>query len=480
MNTEKIPDDRSVIVVSDTHFGSDFGSETVKRFCNFLEKIRSGDTPVIPSIENGLAGSNYFDSGPKNLLPPAKIILLGDILEFWNPRMRDRINSFMDALVVFLELRNLPSDVIYVTGNHDEDVADLVRTSESRQGDIKNSENQIYSVFTGEHDEAESLKIAWNGEYILEVSPRHYPASTTKGEIRGLNSGGVHYAFIHGQQFDKQQITYTISKAIGQRFDVIDSIQDLANCFFTKRVGQSWILTALIGILLALTVLPFFTTLFIPDSDVGIVKAWVGMIIGLGFALLFLKGIHLFGIENSTLPSSPLLLKISAGLFTLEVLTVLADFYLSSSIVFNLFYILGLIITVYCLCTIVIPLCVTKMMKQIYSVVFSAKDYNVTEIYEYALKSSSYTYNAEVLIFGHTHVPGSYPESPDLVAIKGRNPGGKPSLLINTGRWIVENDYVEDSFVYIDKTGVSRMLWMDETQEIRCLQFFPSKSLTSL
>ena len=66
-----------------------------------------------------------------------------------------------------------------------------------------------------------------------------------------------------------------------------------------------------------------------------------------------------------------------------------------------------------------------------------------------------------------------------MIAIKGRNFGGKPSLLINTGRWIVENNYIEDNFVYIDKTGVSRMLWINETKDIRCLQFFKEKvSLT--
>ncbi|MEN6395741.1 MAG: hypothetical protein ABFC78_04580, partial [Methanoregula sp.] len=123
---EKIQDDRSIIVVSDLHLGSVEDPDTPTRFCTFLEKIQSADTPVSMPPVTKSDSSTTTNTCPQKLLPPAKIILLGDILELWDSRKQDRNSAFLDALMPFLKLRELSCDVIYVTGNHDEDLGEVV------------------------------------------------------------------------------------------------------------------------------------------------------------------------------------------------------------------------------------------------------------------------------------------------------------------------------------------------------------------
>ncbi|MDD1728843.1 MAG: hypothetical protein LUQ50_07220, partial [Methanospirillum sp.] len=72
--TEKIPDDRSILVVSDVHLGGVEGPETINRMLNFLDKIESGTAKVVCHPEEHKDGSPPVT---KTLLPPTKIILLG-------------------------------------------------------------------------------------------------------------------------------------------------------------------------------------------------------------------------------------------------------------------------------------------------------------------------------------------------------------------------------------------------------------------
>jgi hypothetical protein len=103
----------------------------------------------------------------------------------------------------------------------------------------------------------------------------------------------------------------------------------------------------------------------------------------------------------------------------------------------------------------------------------------VKGVYEDALKSEKYTYNAEVLIFGHTHISGTYPNTEDDIVLLGSRFHGKPTLLINTGAW-VRNEYgIDDCFAYIDCSGVALMKWNDSTKEILCKKYFPKEIIKS-
>ena len=112
----------------------------------------------------------------------------------------------------------------------------------------------------------------------------------------GLNVGGIDYAFVHGQQFDKEQITYSISQAIGRRVDLVDFFQDLASISVTKKMHllHQALNVGLAAILLIILVEPEFLQ-DVPQE----IFSWGVMVFGaitcLLLALMFLYGIYLFG-----------------------------------------------------------------------------------------------------------------------------------------------------------------------------------------
>ena len=94
------------------------------------------------------------------------------------------------------------------------------------------------------------------------------------------------------------------------------------------------------------------------------------------------------------------------------------------------------------------------------------------------LKSEFYTYNAEVMIFGHTHAAGTYPNTEDEITEMGSKMAGKPTLLINTGSWVknIESN-IEDCFAYIDNSGVALLEWDNTDEKIYCKKFFPAGTI---
>lgn len=474
VKTEKIPDDRSVIVVSDLHFGGGEDTETVTRFCHFLDCLRSGNLKITK------AGA---DAGtcPEKMLPPAKIILLGDILELWDPRGQDRNCALLDALVPFLKLRELRCNVIYVTGNHEEDMGEPVMTVDSAAGKRSSLWQQAFRIFTGKENSrrvVESLKIAWNGDYrihldgdnkkkpnpedILEISPRHYPAATTEGNVRGLDVGGIHYAFFHGQQFDREQIMYTISKAVGQRIDIIDNFQDLACCSMIRNTSRSILA---LGSIISVVVI-IIQILSIP------VMVQAGMIAALTIALLFLYGIWLFGFSekkrSNDLPAtSTTLLKTCGILLTAELIVVLLGLYFYSLQVFTGFFCLALVLSLSWVFIITIPVFFATIKKPLYGLMNTRLP--TDEVYRTAMLDYRYTYNAPVLVFGHTHVPDSFPKNKMDIRKTDPSSCNKPVLMINTGTWVTESTgIVVDSFVYIDSTGVGSMRWKEVDKIVTC------------
>lgn len=484
LTAERVPKDKSVIAVSDLHFGGPEDNETVTRFCRFLDAIHSGNLQVSRTGDDA-------KTCPDHLLPPAKIILLGDILELWDSRKQDRNNAFLDAILPFMKLRELPCDIIYVTGNHDEDVGEIVTTVYQAQGKESGAWTHTYSLFCGKEDGkrvVESLKIQWTNEHICEISPRHYPAVTTGGPVKGLKSGGIHYSFFHGQQFDGEQIMHTLSRAAGHRIDIIDNLQDLASCSVAKDITKYTRLAGMLAVSVVIIWLYFSAGAF-PYS---LAAQAVGAITGLIAAIILAKGIYLFGFtkKGEELPSSRWLLTLCAGLFIAECIAVVAGWLVFSTGMLMGFFSVAFVLALYSLFVITIPVTFAKVKKDFYNglnvfkslTIFSGlnvRNQESEQIYKNALKSEKYRHKAEVLVFGHTHVDDNY--------LNVKHPGEKedtrspcdPALMINTGTWVHEEgkEYI-DSFVYIDRTGVAAMRWRDDG--IQCRKHFPAETIAKI
>jgi UDP-2,3-diacylglucosamine pyrophosphatase LpxH len=183
----------SYIVVSDVHLGSKLCN--FHQFCSFLEWLLDlKDSPkTIPSKDGSI-----------EIKSPEKVVLLGDILELWDPRDGDRDHVVKQCLRPLSLLSNLSCDKIYVMGNHDDA--------------IKNYDDKIdYEMF--------------RNKTKLDVWNRHYP-----DEDAGMKIGGRSYYFLHGHQYDKSQaILATISKLLGETWDPVEWCNSQFNTSFTKR-----------------------------------------------------------------------------------------------------------------------------------------------------------------------------------------------------------------------------------------------------
>jgi UDP-2,3-diacylglucosamine pyrophosphatase LpxH len=170
---DKIPDDKSVIVVSDHHLGLTDDKQVVGRnfagFLNYVKTLRPKGTP-------GGSRTVLVDGKEQELYAPAQVILLGDIVDLWSPRGNQRSSVFADCAPIFSALAGLDAEVVYVTGNHDDEIADIIGT---------------YPVAP---------------PHNLTIARRHYPPNgeTVDGTTKytGMDIGGKRYFFMHGQQFD--------------------------------------------------------------------------------------------------------------------------------------------------------------------------------------------------------------------------------------------------------------------------------------
>ena len=183
------------IVVSDLHFGGEGCNH--KEFCSFLEWVRSlGHHPVtVKCNDKKITIEN-----------PEKIILLGDILELWNPKNGDRGDIVKDCMRPFTLLSNLNCDKIYVLGNHDDSLEGL-------EGKVE-------------------CELLVNGTKFY-IYNGHYPKKDKKsGVAQGLKIGNRSYFFLHGHQFDKKK---AIVKLITKFWDPLEWFQDIFHVKFTKN-----------------------------------------------------------------------------------------------------------------------------------------------------------------------------------------------------------------------------------------------------
>jgi UDP-2,3-diacylglucosamine pyrophosphatase LpxH len=125
----------------------------------------------------------------EELLAPEVIILLGDILELWIPRLKDRTEPLRDTLTIFDRLFDLKCKKVYVIGNHDEELGGY------------------YSRPRSSRATSDSGTLSWDYECAngsrLTVVRDHYPKLPGKKTEEWVKLGTDYYIFFHGHQFDK-------------------------------------------------------------------------------------------------------------------------------------------------------------------------------------------------------------------------------------------------------------------------------------
>jgi UDP-2,3-diacylglucosamine pyrophosphatase LpxH len=205
-----------VIVVSDVHLGGK--SSNYEDFWGFLEWLSR--LPV--------DGSPFKCEDTELMIKrPGTIVLLGDILELWDPRDDDRNYVAKDVLIPLSILNKLDCDIIYVIGNHDEDIYEIKKVWK-----------------------AKGVRFPYKGKGTFKIFYRTYPERTKDTKrIDGVKIGQNRYAFLHGHQFDRFQVFYKISRYLKVRFDPIDWHQDLANVSFTKNIGRTFRATFVFSLL---------------------------------------------------------------------------------------------------------------------------------------------------------------------------------------------------------------------------------------
>lgn len=496
-------DDRSIIVVSDLHLGGQVDINTPWRLCRFLDYIREGSATVsdpCPAADtDGRAGT----SGTKRILRPEKIILLGDIMELWDSRRRDRNCAFLDILIPLLRMRDMDADVVYVAGNHDEDIAELIESCDIDKKELADERIRIRQrterehpreepparcspralgvLRSGQEERPESLTVSW-GESpegktrTFEICNRHYPSHRVENGPAGLNVGGIDYAFVHGQQFDREQITYSISQAIGRRFDPVDFFQDLASISVTRKM-KPWVQAGNVVLAAALLVIllrPAFLEGIIPPEIFNWGVIIFGALTGIVLSLVFLYGIYLFGYARrgpDRVASADFLIKICvAGFIAFTFLLVWGLIALSegmktgvveSGILWG-FFVLLFISSLFMLGAMTVPILIARVKRGVYNKWYNIRNKISSEVFKEEFDSTTYKYRTKVLIFGHTHLADfTKPESNEKVR-----------LLVNTGTWEDEDPGGEkknrDTFVYIDKKGVCLLRWNDRERKIEC------------
>lgn len=118
---DSVPEDRSVIIVSDLHLGLE-GQEEVGT--DFSDLLRFLCTPGTKGEQEGHPAIS-IDGKIRRLRMPDRIILLGDIVDMWTPRKDTYSSVLEDSFSLILSLLEFPAKIIYVAGNHDEEMAEI-------------------------------------------------------------------------------------------------------------------------------------------------------------------------------------------------------------------------------------------------------------------------------------------------------------------------------------------------------------------
>ncbi len=419
------------IVVSDVHLGNDYCNQP--EFCDFLEWVRG--------LNNQSKKVNYKDVDGKDsevtIIKPEKMVLLGDILELWDPKDGNRDNVIMESTKPFSILSQADFEKVYVVGNHDDSLSEL--------------EDYVNFVTLP------------NGTKF-EVHDRHYPEADKQTSIpRGykIGKGNRTYFFLHGQQFDKEQdVLRKVSRLIGESWDPIAWFQSLYNITYTKK---HWVENLIIFLIL------FFAGMY------GLEELVISRFLNQMNVILFIVTIALLYFGLRYVWNLLLINYFKYKLFTNLIWAILIilgvysgwSYYLlhqPSQFTYIVIWAAGT--GFFAISS--IPGVVVHFQRIIYDTIKS-KDKTVEDIInnEYYKKEKD-TINANVVVFGHTHFAGSYILNEDKIN----------KIFINTGCWVGKDEVIKgkqrhtNTFVYIDDIGAYILKWQG-CGNISCIEAFP-------
>jgi len=324
--------DEVIWVVSDVHLGGAGSNHTA--FAEFLKAV--------------CEDRGQFIEGEKHVDAPSKLVLLGDILELWDPLGDDLKNTALHLFESLESLFAVSEEIIFVTGNHDEAL------------------ETFQAVYPMKNP-------------LFQIRGRHYP----EAEPRYIQVGEYRYFFLHGHQFDKLFLW------LG-RFSQIPSFMAGLNRVFARFIPfDGWILPVVFSFFALLQ----FITSWPPASVL-----YVTFILSIPRLFTYLQG-PFWKVFRQFLTNRPKHKDIA-----------------------------------------------TIVEKQYYN---RKKD----------------TISADVIVYGHTHVPEV---SPQHISEKL----GK--TLINTGSWVEDDSKIaNNTVVVIDSSGARLLEWMGPEKGFKVLGSFP-------
>ena len=327
--------DGSIFVISDTHLGHcDSLHTSLAAFLSWLRELEKSETK-----EETLRDGSTFE-----FRNPQTMIMLGDILELWDPRECNRVYILHHSYSIFHNLYELTCKKVYVLGNHDE----------------------FLYIYAGEFGD--------KSQGIFQVIPRHYP----KNPDNFIQMGENKFFFIHGQQFDKLFCKLGFFSKLPTYWGMISGITQ-------KIPGDGW------------PVVGFFFS-FLALQIVGLLEAGLSLLPVMGF------------------------------LAVPRVLTQIQD----------------------------------DIWKRVKNKVTDKPRYkDIQEIIDkkYYRKEKDII-KANVVVFGHTHVP----EIRDFTSKLGK-------VFVNVGSWVEgRKDIAGNSFGYIDERGVYLFKWHDSEPRLEMLE----------
>jgi predicted phosphodiesterase len=169
---DPVPDDKSVIVVSDLHLGLEGQQNVNKDFSDFLEYLGK----LKPKGAPGEHLTVSIDGKMRELYAPDKFVLLGDIVDLWSPRNNSYSSALEDSFPLISSLLGFPAKIVYVAGNHDEEIAEI----------------------KGCFPKGSPTRVKINQDHY----PDNPPDKKGNNQCTGIKIGDLRYFFLHGQQFD--------------------------------------------------------------------------------------------------------------------------------------------------------------------------------------------------------------------------------------------------------------------------------------
>ena len=136
-----------------------------------------------------------------------------------------------------------------------------------------------------------------------------------------------------------------------------------------------------------------------------------------------------------------------------------------------------------------LPKLITSSQRKLWILLsFKVKDQSSREVVENSFRTRPDKINADVVVFGHTHVTDTY-HLPSGWTFKGlrrflklfypkkQSEEGREKRFVNTGCWVSpENDtdlsVPRNTFAYIDNTGIYLFKWEGKNKDPICIDCF--------